>query len=205
MGIIIGLTGGIATGKSTISNMFKQKNVKIIDADLISHQVMDKDTPATLEIIKEFGSDIAMATGHINRKKLGKLVFNDKSKMDKLTSIVHPIIIDEIKKMIEIYIVNGDAIVVLDAPLLFESGLDKIVDLTLVVYTTKDIQLERLINRDKISEEYALMKISTQMPLETKIKRADYVIDNSLSILESSKQFNDIFNNILSRGDDHEY
>lgn len=190
MAIIIGLTGGIATGKSTVANMFVEHGIPVVDTDKISFDLLRKGNNAYNEILELLGSEILLTNGDINRKKLGKMIFNDNDIRKKLNDIVHPrvksITLSEIKTHEEL----GVKIIVVDVPLLFETNFVKLVDKSIVVYTTPDLQLERLINRDSILEEYASLKINSQMPIDEKVKLADYVINNSESILTTKKEFN---------------
>ncbi len=189
---VIGLTGGIATGKSTVSKMFEELNIPVIDTDNIARQVLKKDTKGYLETIKHFGEDILLTNNEINRKLLGRLIFMNKKKRELLDSIVHPIVLDvcltEIAKFKEL----GNKLIVLDVPLLYESGFNKYTDIVICVYTTKDKQLSRLMDRDLVEEEYAKMKIDAQMDIEEKVIKANYVINNSNSILDTKRQFNEI-------------
>lgn len=198
MAIIIGLTGGIATGKSTVSAMFKKIGIPVIDADVIGKKVVEIDKPAYHKIIETFGEDITLCTGHINRKKLASLVFGDSEKRKQLNDIIHPEVKALIKKEIKKFIVLGEEYIVIDVALLFESrySFDEICDLTVVVFTDEDTQMNRLIKRDKISEEKARMRIDAQLDIREKLQLADYKIDNSLSILETRKQFDAFMNKI---------
>jgi dephospho-CoA kinase len=188
----IGLTGGIATGKSTVSTMFHQLNIPVIDTDKIAYDLLKKGTDAYYEVVEVFTDDLLLTDLEINRKKLGKLIYYDEKKRKILNSIVHPkvktIVLNEIKRLTDL----GNTIIVVDVPLLFETDFVCFVDKTVVVYASYEDQLKRLIDRDKISEEYAKQKIASQMPIQEKVKRADYVIDNSFSILETKKVFNKI-------------
>lgn len=196
MAIIVGLTGGIATGKSTLSQMFKKSGIPVIDSDNIARTVLEINKPAYLKVIEEFGKDITICTGHINRKKLAKLVFNDLEKLEKLNSIVHPevkkIVLNEINK----YNVLGYEIIVLDVPLLFESNFDELCNFTVVVFTDEKTQLSRLMKRDNLELEDALKRIKSQKNMGEKIRLADFIIDNSLSILETRKQYDSLLKKI---------
>lgn len=194
MAIIIGLTGGIATGKSTVSKMFSNNDIPVIDADKIAHDLMEKDQPVTQKVFEVFGEKYKLPTGHLNRKKLGKYVFNNAEARKKLNDIIHPEVEAIVVKEISRLEANEHDLIVIDVPLLFESGFEKYCDYSIVVFTSKEVQIERLISRDKIELEYALAKIDSQMSVKEKVKQADYVIDNSLSVLETSKQFIDILN-----------
>ncbi len=189
MTLILGLTGGIATGKSTVAKMFKEKGIPLIDTDLIARDLLKKGSTAYNEIIKFFSNDILLTNGEINRKQLGRIIFANAQKREKLNNIVHP----EVRRIVDEEIVQykklGEKVVVVDVPLLYETNYQEIVDKTIVVYTSQAEQVSRLVSRDRITKEYAQMKIDSQMPLSKKVDLADYVIDNSFSILNTKKDF----------------
>jgi dephospho-CoA kinase len=196
MTIVLGLTGGIATGKSTVAKMFIDANIPLIDTDKIARSLLDKGTETYDEIIKFFTDDILLTNNEINRKKLGRIIFANAQKRKKLNDIVHP----KVKEIVETELVKyqklDKQVVVIDVPLLFETNYHHIVDKTIVVYTTPQEQLKRLIERDIITKEYAQMKINAQMSLGDKVDMADYVIDNSFSILNTKKDFNKILEDL---------
>lgn len=194
--MIIGLTGGIATGKSTISSFFKEEGIPVIDTDLIAHDLMKQGQKAYGEIIKVFGSEILNEDGEINRKALGKIVFNNEEKRLMLNRIVHPLVKEVVKEDIKRYQTDGHKIIVIDVPLLFESGFDDLCDKTLVVFTHYLIQLERLRKRDHLSKTEAEKRIKAQMRLEEKVLRADFVLDNSGNINATYKQFIELHHKI---------
>lgn len=179
---VLGLTGGIASGKSSISAMLKEMGFPIVDADVIARRVVEKGSPVLERIKEEFGEGVLNTDRTLNRKALGQLVFSSSKKLELLNSITHPAIIDEIRRSINAFTADGEKICVLDAPLLIESGLNSMTDSVLLVYVDGKTQLHRLMNRDNIPEELALKKISSQMGFEEKKKYADYVIDNSGSL-----------------------
>lgn len=184
--MIIGLTGSIASGKSLVSNYLKQKNYQIIDCDEISHYVLT--IPSVILLLeKEFGKQIII-DGVVNRKLLAEIVFNDVEKKSQLELIVFPEILEEIKKQIK----EKNGIVFLDAPLLFEYNLEYLTEKIIVVKSDKEVQMQRLIKRDNINEEYALKKIHSQLPIEEKEKYANFIIDNSLSIENTYNQVDQI-------------
>lgn len=199
MSLVIGLTGGIATGKSTISDMFKNHNIPVIDSDIIARNVVDINKPAYEKIVKEFGPEILLCTGHINRKKLGEIIFNDDSKRELLNSIVHPEVRKEVVEEINKYITLGNKIIVIDVPLLYESKFDDLCDFVVVVFTDKKTQYERLMKRDNVSKEEAKKRIDAQMSMHEKLQLADFKIDNSLSILETRKQFEMLLRKLKDR------
>jgi dephospho-CoA kinase len=179
---IIGLTGSIASGKTSISSMLEKMGFPIVDADAIARRVVEKGMPALERIKKEFGEEVLNSDGTLDRKALGQMVFSSSKKLELLNSITHPAIIEEINRNINSLSDKGEKMCVLDAPLLIESGINGMADSVLLVYVDDRTQLSRLMNRDNISEELALNKISSQMGFEEKRKYADYVIDNSRSL-----------------------
>ncbi|AZO95851.1 dephospho-CoA kinase [Halocella sp. SP3-1] len=180
--MLLGLTGGIASGKSTVSGILKELGAVIIDADKIAHQSMKYGTRAWEMIVETFGQYIQNDDGSINRRRLAGLVFNDQQKKKELESITHPIIISEIKNMVNSLADNE--VIVIDAPLLFEVGLDELVDCVWVVYTSRDIQLERLKERDSLTTDEAVSRIEAQLSIKEKCQMADFVIDNNGGIRE---------------------
>lgn len=193
---IVGLTGGIASGKSTVAKMFFDKGIPVIDTDQIAHDLLEKGTQVYHEVIRYFSSDIVLTDQSINRKQLGRIIFANKAKREILNSIVHPHVIAIVEAELNQYIEHGEEMVVVDVPLLFESGFDERCDKTIVVYTSPQQQLSRLIGRDVIKKEFAQMKIDSQMPLSKKVDLADYVINNSFSILRTKKDFNKIIKDL---------
>ncbi|WP_137597364.1 dephospho-CoA kinase [Paucilactobacillus kaifaensis] len=188
MTTILGLTGGIATGKSTVSNFLRDKQIPIIDADMIARQVVEPGSSGLDQIVQGFGVQFLNADNSLNRKKLGELVFSKHDQLKKLNKIMQPLIAREIEKQFAGYKQTGHLLVVLDAPLLFEQHYENMVDLVMVVVTTPSIQLQRLMERDQLSQTSAEKRIDAQWPLTEKQKRADVVIDNSHSIKETEKQ-----------------
>lgn len=189
MALVCGLTGGIASGKSLVSDWFKDAGIPVIDTDSIARSVCDIGQPALAQIVATFGSDYLSVDGSLNRKKLAWLLFHDKQAQAQINAIVHPYVGHETLKNLET-LKAEHPLIVIDVPLLFEAEFDRYVDETIVVYTTQKIQLERLISRDRIDAAYAKKKIAAQLPLAQKKARATYVINNSKSIIETKKAFN---------------
>lgn len=186
--LTIGLTGGIASGKSTVAAMFRDLHIPVIDADEIAHRVTAIDGEAYQLIVETFGSDILDSNGAIDRRRLGAIVFHDEQKRKQLNAIVHPLVRQHMLKQKEQYARKGEKAVVLDIPLLFESNLEHLVDRILVVYVDEQIQLRRLCERNGFSFEEAWARIKSQMPLEQKRKKADAVIDNNGTIEQTKRQ-----------------
>ncbi|WP_026676551.1 dephospho-CoA kinase [Fictibacillus gelatini] len=187
MVLIIGLTGGIASGKSTVSNIFKSYGIPVVDADVIARQVVEKGMPAYNEIVASFGKEILDENGDIHRKKLGSIVFHDDEKRMLLNSIVHPAVRQEMRRQADQFLAEGYETVVLDIPLLFESKLTHMVDVTLLIYVDEEVQYERLMARDQMTFEEAKARITSQIPLKEKRQLADAVIENN-GTLEQLKE-----------------
>ena len=176
---LIGLTGGIASGKSTVSALLREQGAFIIDTDEIAHQVVEPGQSAYLDIIAAFGDEIVATDGTIDRLKLGKIVFQNTKFRVLLEEITHPPIEEQVNQLIQLARSKSCSVVILDIPLLFESGWDKRVDEVWVVAVDEITQLQRLIKRNNFSEQEAVARIKAQLPLAEKIRRADQVIDNS--------------------------
>ncbi len=178
--VVAGLTGGIATGKSTVSKILETAGAIIIDADQLARDVVRKGLPAWHKIVNHFGRDVLQPNGEINRSYLGEIIFHNPDKKEILNRIVHPYVKKEQAMRLKIIKQNrSDSVVILDVPLLIEVGWDKGLSEVIVVYVPEHIQLERLMKRDKLSEAEALSRIRSQMPIEEKKARASIVIDNS--------------------------
>lgn len=187
--IVAGLTGGIATGKSTVSSFLREAGAVIIDADAIARDVVKKDLPAWHEIVGVFGKGILLPDGEIDRIRLGKIIFRDSSKKEILNKIVHPRVIQKVSELIDkIGKESPDSIVVLDVPLLIEAGMDNGLDDVILVYTPEEIQIKRLIERDGLSYDDAISRIRSQMPIEKKKNFSTIIIDNSGDIEITKKR-----------------
>lgn len=176
----VGLTGSIGVGKSFVTSVFEELGCHVVDADQTAREVVMPGTPGLKAITQEFGEEILNPDGTLNRKQLGALVFADESRRQRLNYLLHPFIIarqDEIMREWEAQDPNGIGII--DAALMIESGGYKRFDKLIVVHCRPEVQLERLMLRDKLSREEALRRISSQMPQEEKQKFADYLIDTS--------------------------
>lgn len=186
--IIIGLTGGIATGKSTVSNILLQLGYKVIDADAIARMVVEIGKPAYNDIVEIFGLRILLEDKNLNRKKLGRLIFNNSVLRNALNKIVHPRVFEEIKKVIEYECINNKIIFV-DMPLLFEV-FDQLDDYNLnfdeiwMVYTDENTQLSRLMERDNIFKDEAITKINSQLNVDDKRKKATKILYNNGDLIE---------------------
>lgn len=186
--LVLGLTGNIGCGKSSLSRIFNNDfNIDIIDADIISRNIFE-DIDLLENVFKTFGPKIKNKDGSLNRKALGNIVFNDDNELIKLNNLTHPRIKDQIINKIELVRKSGKKIVVIDAALLIEGNYLDILDKLLVVYCDKDIQIQRIIERDSCSKEEALSRINSQMNQEEKISYGDYIIDNSGTYYELKKR-----------------
>lgn len=192
MSLIVGLTGGIASGKSTVSNMLKAMEITVIDADVESRLAVESGESAYKQIIAAFGREILKPDGAIDRAKLGSIIFHDEQKRQLLNKIVHPEVRRRMNRKKEAALAKGEKMVVLDIPLLFESKLTSMVDKTILVYADLDIQLNRLMERNNLTRDEAEARIHSQMPLSEKIHLADAVINNNGSLSETKRQLEGI-------------
>lgn len=176
--MIIGLTGSIATGKSTVTQYLLSKGYCVIDSDLIARQIVKKGHSVLESIAKTFGSEMLLPSGELNRKVLGELIFSDESARKKLNQLTHPAINKEMHQQIDEVKSKGQQLIFCDVPLLYESNMMEQFDEVWVVYVPKDLQIERLISRDGIGFDEAEIKIASQISIEIKKKNADRVIFN---------------------------
>ena len=192
--MILGLTGGIASGKSTVSNIFKKYGIYIVDADKIAKELGNRK-----DVIDEIGEKISKTVinknGSVDRAKLKEIVFSDKSKLEILNKIYHPKIREEFKK-IKLNSSKND-IIIFDVPLLFETGMYTLCDKKILVYVNEDIQIERLIARDGITKELAKKIIDSQMSLDEKKSKSDILIENNDSLEELEKKVEMVYKKIL--------
>lgn len=192
--IRIGLTGGIGSGKSTVTKMLIKKNIKVIDADLIAREVLDIYPKLKEEIKNSFGKEFFDASGNLLRRKLGELVFNSEDKRAQLENIILPFIIKEITYRLNELEDIGERIAFVDAPLLIETGIYKDMDYNVLVYVDKETQINRVMERDGFSKEHTLKRIEAQIDLDDKKNFVDYIIDNSGSIANTKNQLEQILN-----------
>ncbi|RKQ20065.1 dephospho-CoA kinase [Ureibacillus endophyticus] len=192
--MIIGLTGSIASGKSTVANMLKEYGFPIVDADLVARQVVEPGSETLQKIADAFGPEVITPEGTMDRAKVGSIIFHDESKRKVLNDIIHPAIRAEMLRQRDEHVANGAKTVIMDIPLLFESKLQHYVEKILVVSVNEETQLKRLIERNQLNEEDAKARISSQLPLSIKEQGADAVINNNGSIEETRQQLEDILN-----------
>ena len=190
--MIIGITGSIACGKSTVSNYLKSKGYIVIDADKIGHEALDDDYVKE-KLILAFGNEI-LEDNKINRQKLGELVFGNSSNLNVLNSIIHPEIR---KKILEKIDKNNDKeLIFIDVALLFEAKFDDLVDKIIVVYVDKNTQLTRLMKRNSISKKEALSRIVSQMSPTEKAKLGDYTVNNNLDVINTYEQVDKVLSEL---------
>ncbi len=192
--LLLGVTGGIATGKTTVVRMLEKMGAPVIDFDLLARGVVKPGEPALKDIVGYFGEEILLKDGSLDREKLSGIVFQDVEKRRILESFTHPRIYEaserEVKKIVE---KDPNAIVQLDIPLLIERNLQHMVHKVLVVYIPREKQIERLIEREGMSREEAIDRIEAQMPIDEKLSKADFVINNEGSLEETKKQVEDLW------------
>jgi dephospho-CoA kinase len=208
MMVKVGLTGGIATGKSTVAAMLQEKGARLIDFDVLTRLAQAPGKDAWKAIVEHFGTAVLNADGTINRGRLGDLIFSDEKKRKTLNAIVHPILFAEWKDMIrDIAQHDPDAVVVTDIPLLFETGVSSYFDLIVLVYAQPSQQVERLMERNGYSTAEALKRLDSQLSIEDKICRADIVIDNGDSWDSTRRKIDELWEYLVSkkkRGGDKE-
>lgn len=199
--MIIGLTGGIATGKSTVSQMFAKRGAAIIDADVIARQVVEPETEGLAQVVAHFGKQVLDEEGRLNRPALASIIFQNEKKREKLNSILHPLIRQEmLERTEEIKKKDPHQIVIWDVPLLLEGKkMTQFVKKIIVVYIPESIQLKRLMLRNGLTEEEARARIRAQLNIEEKRKMADFVIDNSGSLSETERQVDRLWNYLTSK------
>ena len=190
--MIIGLTGSIASGKSTVSAMLRKKGLPIVDADEIARLVVEPGSPVLLEISRQFGADIIQEDGSLNREKLGERIFGNDEERQKLNGIIHPAIRQEMLRQKDEWLANGANTIIMDIPLLFESKLQSFVDKIIVVSVSPEIQKERLIARNVLSQEEADARIRSQLPMKMKEQGADAVLFNDGTLEETARQLEDV-------------
>jgi dephospho-CoA kinase len=192
------LTGGIASGKSMVSRMFHELGAYVIDADIVARQVIEPEQPAWKEIVAHFGRDILLDTGYIDRKKLGKIVFNQPEELRILEHIIHPRVIEDINHQEQrIRNTDNELVILVDVPLLIEASMHTDYLTIIVVYVCEEIQLNRLMMRDNISKQVAQQRIAVLMPLSEKLNYATYIINNDGTIDRTREQVEDIYQKML--------
>lgn len=194
--LTIGLTGGIGSGKSTAAQWFENQGVPVIDADKTVHRLLQTDPHTISELLHTFGPEIVGETGNIDRSRLGKLVFADEEARKRLEGVVHPRVIESMNQTRDVLRNSGSKVCVWDVPLLFETGFEQYVDQVWVVWVPRDIQIQRVLSRDKLGLSEVEARIASQGLLEEKCQLADVVIDNSGNIQETINQLTEAWKKI---------
>jgi dephospho-CoA kinase len=197
--VVAGLTGGIATGKSTVAAIFEEAGARLIDADRIAREAVRKDAPAYREIVAHFGPEVLRENGELDRKRLAAVIFGDPDEQRALERIVHP----RVRQAIDLGIEQlrrqaPDALLIVDIPLLFEAGMQHGLDAVIVVYAPEDLQAERLMARDGLTRPEAVARIRAQMPIESKRALATYLIDNSGSMARTRAETLEVYRRLTS-------
>lgn len=186
--MVIGLTGGIASGKSTVAGMFADLGAVIIDADKIARDVVDPGQEGLHSIVQHFGEEVLDQEGRLDRKKMGELVFSNEEARKMLNSLLHPLIRSRMEQEKQKALLLHPPLIILDIPLLYESNWQKRLEKVIVVYVPEPLQVQRLMNRNHLTLEEATQRIKAQMPIEEKKQRADFLIDNSGTTEKTKEQ-----------------
>jgi dephospho-CoA kinase len=196
--LLVGLTGGIATGKSTVTALLAGPSVRVVDADALAREVVEPGTPAHAQIVAEFGKEVLQPDGRLDRARLGEIVFPDAAKRKRLEAITHPAIRRRFEQiMADLERAGFDGLLIWDAALLVESGGTKNMDRVVIVTTDPATQLKRLMQRDGCTEEAALARVASQMPLAIKARYGDYVIDNSGPREQTEARVREVYRSLL--------
>ncbi|MGC8658295.1 MAG: dephospho-CoA kinase [Desulfomonilaceae bacterium] len=196
--LTVGLTGGIASGKSSVSQIFRARGIPVICADELAHEVVKPGSDGIKEIAAAFGDSVLDVDGTLNRPEVARIVFSDPAKRKTLESIIHPKVSREKERLAKEYMRKGHRIVVVDVPLLFEAGWETDFDLVILVYAPRKLQKKRLLQRDNISADEASARLSAQMDIESKKTLADIVIDNSGVLSDTEFQVSSIIDKLQS-------
>jgi len=186
--LVVGLTGGIASGKSTAGRIFREAGIPVICADELAHEAVMPGSVALEKIRQRFGEEFIDSEGNLNREAMASLVFRDKDKRRELESIIHPWVAEEQEKMLREFAIQGHKIAVVDVPLLYEAGLEKSFDTVVVAYVPPEVQIQRLTARDRINESEARARLDAQLPIEKKKQLAAAVINNAGSLEQTKEQ-----------------
>lgn len=197
--IVVGLTGGICSGKSTVTAMFRRLGATVIDADQVAHELVEPDQPLFETVASAFGREIVGADGRIDRRRLGAVVFADPSARRRLEAILHPAIIEECERRIRQAEVSGTSICLVNAALLIESGWHPRFDAVILVEASKAIQLDRLVEARGLSRDEAMLRIRSQMPQQEKRRHARYVIENNGALEETARQVKTVWEQLCAQ------
>ncbi|MCC6759322.1 MAG: dephospho-CoA kinase [Candidatus Omnitrophica bacterium] len=196
--LIVGVTGQLATGKSTVAAMFAERGAAVINADLLAHRALRPHGACFKKVVRAFGKDI-LKKGEIDRKGLAEIVFSDEKKLKKLEGIIHPFVIKETRRQAELFKKSGKSIVVLDVPLLFESKMDKGTDLSVVVKASRAVQLKRIAQQRRMEQWEALRRMRAQFSMAEKARRADIIVNNGGTLERTEKQVTKIWEMLQRR------
>ncbi|HUU41134.1 MAG TPA: dephospho-CoA kinase [Desulfatiglandales bacterium] len=195
--LIVALTGGIGSGKSTVASMFKEEGAHVIDFDCLARLVVEPGKPAWRDIVDYFGERILSADQTLNRSALGEIVFSDANSREALEAFIHPRIFEETEALIKVIKVKDPfAVVIIDFPLLFELGLNKNFDKVILAYIPRDIQIERIIKRDGFKQEEIEKRLDAQIPIDEKKLLSDYLINTEGSLKDTRSQVRKIFHRL---------
>lgn len=195
--MILGLTGGIASGKSTVSALFAQRGAIVIDSDQLAREVVEPGTIGLQRVVERFGQGVLQADGRLDRAALGSIIFHDETARRDLNQIIHPLVREESNKRTQaVLLERPSAIIIWDIPLLIEENLTRFVEKVIVVYVPAMVQLQRLMERNNLSEAEAQARIAAQLDIEQKKKHADYLIDNSGTLLETERQVEQLWKHL---------
>lgn len=197
MSKIYGLTGGIASGKSTVLKMFEERGFRVYDADTVAREVVIPGSIGLQQIVAQFGNDMLQSDGTLNRKRLGAVVFSDPQQLQNLNNITRPLIKQRISKMItEVKASSSTTISIFEIQLLFEGEYQDYFDGVISLYVRKQIQLQRLMRRNNLTKKVALERINSQMSMDEKKRRADFVIDNSKDLTHLANEFDKLISQL---------
>lgn len=197
--LVVGLTGNIASGKSSVARMLAARGARIIDADVLAREAVGPGSPALARIVERWGRGVVGPDGALDRAALRALVFDDRSELDALNAIVHPEVQRRRDALLGAARDAGERIVVCDIPLLYEAGLEGDMDVVVLVDAPPDLRLERLMRDRRLNRAEAMAMIAAQMPSELKRERADYVIDNGGSLDAAEARVNEVWSVISAR------
>lgn len=199
--LVIGVTGGIGCGKSEVCRILERLGAKVIDADAIAREITDKDAKVIAQIRKTFGEEVFSPEGKLNRRKLAQIVFSNKTALEKLNRIVHPRVFKITEKELAGARKSGIyKLAVINAALIYEVGMEKNLDLVVVVSASLNRRIERLTQRNGMTEAEILARINVQMPLQEKVKRADYVIENDGTLAQLETKVKELYEELTKEG-----
>ena len=196
--VVIGVTGQLGTGKSTVAAMFAELGASVINADILAHRALRPYGQCYKKVVKTFGKSILNKT-EIDHAKLSQIVFADEKQLRKLEKIVHPFVVKETRKQVAAFMKAGQEVIVLDVPLLFEAGMDKLTDITIAVKVSKAIQLARCARQGRLNRSQAIQRMRFQLPMSEKVRRADVIINNAGTLPQTKKQVKKIWEVVQRR------